>query len=160
MDVIEYSNNLFFLSTEFCDSEKFQAECMDDEVVVITHAKYGRHRVGKCVAKDYGNLGCVSDVIYAVDSLCSGLQRCEFEVDDDTFASYHPCPKDFKAHLLVAYQCVRGKCFKLICFPVEVTLIVYEFPCSSQAYPILSGSHDVNIRSPQSNDHQLARKSS
>ena len=74
----------------------------------MTSALYGRHGISRCVARDYGSLGCKSDVISAVDALCSGQQTCEFEVDDDNFVSYKPCPKDFKSHLRISYVCVKG----------------------------------------------------
>ena len=43
-------------STEYCSTEAFKAKCADGEVIVMTHALYGRMKVGKCVKVDLGKL--------------------------------------------------------------------------------------------------------
>ena len=41
---------------EYCIMETFTAECKYDGVIMITHAAYGRMRLGKCVTRDRGNI--------------------------------------------------------------------------------------------------------
>ena len=41
-------------NTEYCNDEAFKAECPEGEVVVMTHALYGRMKIGKCVKVDLG----------------------------------------------------------------------------------------------------------
>ena len=44
-------------SQEYCQWEKFHAECASDEVVIMERATYGRMQLGRCVDKDLGYLG-------------------------------------------------------------------------------------------------------
>ena len=67
-------------------------------------------QVGRCVAKNYGYVGCSADVFGHVASLCSGRSRCRFEVPDETLKRYQPCPKDFASYLEISYVCVPGMC--------------------------------------------------
>ncbi len=57
---------------EYCPHERFEAKCAQNEVVVMLSANYGRMRLGQCVKKDLGYVGCFSDVIEVADHLCSG----------------------------------------------------------------------------------------
>ena len=43
---------------EYCELETFQAECWEDEVVVMETAVYGRMRLGRCIEIGFGHLGC------------------------------------------------------------------------------------------------------
>lgn len=91
---------------EYCEWESFNATCNQDEVVIIGSAKYGRMRLGKCVTKDYGHIGCASDVTSYFDSRCSGRHSCEISV-----IKLHDkisCPTDFKSYLEASYECVKG----------------------------------------------------
>ena len=36
-------------AVEVCQTETFQASCVDDQVIIMTSAKYGRMRLGRCV---------------------------------------------------------------------------------------------------------------
>ena len=38
----------------YCHMETFHAQCHEDEVIMITHARYGRMNVGRCITRDYG----------------------------------------------------------------------------------------------------------
>ena len=44
---------MFFIlsvgAVEVCQTETFQASCPDDQVIIMTTAKYGRMRLGRCV---------------------------------------------------------------------------------------------------------------
>ena len=69
-------------------------------------AVYGRMRIGRCVRRDYGFLGCSSDVLSQVDRLCSGRQGCEFQVAE--LHGNQPCPGDLTPFLQASYECVPG----------------------------------------------------
>ena len=40
---------------EYCPFETFYGKCPNDEIILITHARYGRMRVGKCIVEGLGN---------------------------------------------------------------------------------------------------------
>ena len=37
------------MAVEICQTETFKAKCNEDEVIVMTSAKYGRMHLGRCV---------------------------------------------------------------------------------------------------------------
>ena len=39
---------------DYCSFETFQATCEYEEVILITHAVYGRMKIGKCVTGEFG----------------------------------------------------------------------------------------------------------
>lgn len=43
---------------DFCETETFNASCRQGEVIVMKSALYGRMRLGRCVRKDLGYIGC------------------------------------------------------------------------------------------------------
>ena len=92
----------------YCETETFNASCPADHVIVMTHARYGRMQLGRCVKMDYGHIGCADDVIEAADWRCSGRRRCQVRVPDAELAKNKPCPDDLKPYLEAAYICVRG----------------------------------------------------
>lgn len=100
---------------EFCQWETFEASCdgtpsdAEYRVIVMRSARYGLMKVGRCVAKNYGFVGCSTDVLGHLDSLCSGKRRCRVAVPDETLRAMQPCPKDFSPYLEAAYQCVSGE---------------------------------------------------
>ena len=94
--------------SSYCETETFNATCPTDHVVLMTHARYGRMQVSRCVKMDYGHIGCADDVIEAADWRCSGRRRCKVRVPDAEFAKNKPCPDDLKPYLEAAYVCVRG----------------------------------------------------
>ena len=94
--------------SSYCETETFNASCPTDHVILMTHARYGRMQLSRCVKMDYGHIGCASDVIEAADWRCSGRRRCKVRVPDAEFARNKPCPDDLKPYLEAAYVCVRG----------------------------------------------------
>ena len=69
--------------------------------------------VGRCVRRDYGFVGCGSDVLAITDQLCGGRRNCTVRVPNSWFddaAEEARCPEDFKNYLEVAYQCLDGQC--------------------------------------------------
>ena len=99
--------------TEHCEAETFHAKCEHDEAVLMVHAKYGRMKVGRCVLRNYGYVGCSSNVLPHMDHLCSGKEECVVRIPDASLDKANPCPGDFKTYLETAYECVKGKTIKL-----------------------------------------------
>ncbi len=94
---------------DYCQFESFDAACAQDEVILMKAARYGRMRVGRCVARDYGYISCAADVMDELDKRCSGKRQCHFNIPSlrDTF---QPCPKDLTVYLEASYSCVKSKC--------------------------------------------------
>lgn len=92
---------------DYCQFEDFDAHCDQDEVVLMKAARYGRMRVGRCVSRDYGFIGCVANVMGELDRKCSGQRRCHFAIAV-LREIYQPCPKDLTAYLEASYTCVKG----------------------------------------------------
>ena len=74
---------------------------------MMTSAHYGRMRLGDCLMRDY-YVGCSAEVINFMDAKCSGKQRCELDIPDNTLQKMQPCPKDLIAYLEATYTCVKG----------------------------------------------------
>ncbi|ELU04550.1 hypothetical protein CAPTEDRAFT_207346 [Capitella teleta] len=90
---------------EYCEWETFNPSCAEDEVVVITRAKYGRMVLGRCVKKDYGHIGCETDVTSELDRECSGRRACKKPII--SLHNKRSCPTDFKSYLEAGYECVK-----------------------------------------------------
>ena len=98
---------------EFCDWESFNETCRKNEVLIIHTARYGRMKLGRCVVKNYGHIGCGTDVTSEFDRLCSGRHHCLISV-----ISLHglmtSCPPDLKAYVEVSFECVKGEVTEVI----------------------------------------------
>ncbi len=92
---------------DYCQFESFDASCDTDEVILMKSARYGRMRVGRCVARDYGYISCAADVLEEMDRRCSGSRKCHFNIPT-LRETYQPCPKDLTAYLEASYSCVKG----------------------------------------------------
>jgi len=79
-----------------------------NEVIVITHAKYGRMREGRCMTSTYGVVGCSADVVHLLDVLCSGRRSCDVNVASLVDEQHQPCPLDFRSYLELSHKCVTG----------------------------------------------------
>ena len=93
---------------EYCLTESFHAECAPNEVILMERAQFGRMRLGRCVTRNYGSVGCATDVIGLLDRACSGLWACDVSVSDPVLVRTKPCPKDFASYLEASYKCVPG----------------------------------------------------
>ena len=102
-------SSLPFLGEEFCNSEIFDASCAADEVIVMTSARYGRMKLGRCVKRDFGYLGCGNDALAAFDEQCSGKTRCSVMINN---ALWHDaadaCPEVVTGHAEIEYSCEKG----------------------------------------------------
>jgi len=96
------------LGRVYCLTESFIAQCLPREIIIVESAVFGRMQIGRCVAKNYGHLGCSVDVLYYLDAACSGLNSCELSVSDPVLVRTRPCPPDFASYLDASYQCVPG----------------------------------------------------
>lgn len=76
---------------------------------MMTTARYGRMRVGRCVKKTYGKIGCSEDVMKYADEKCSGRTSCRIPVPDISVAGITPCPEDLTSYFEVTYTCIPGK---------------------------------------------------
>ena len=97
---------------EYCLTESFEASCRDNEVVIMGMARFGRMELGRCVQKNYGNIGCQADVRPLLDGKCSGRTHCRFTVEDPSVGllGTRPCPQDLSPFLQAAFRCERGQC--------------------------------------------------
>ena len=93
---------------EYCETEVFQPRCGNNEVIVMTRAHYGRMKVGGCVKKNLGYLGCTSDVLTLMDQRCSGRTSCQIRIPDTALDDSKPCLEELKTYLEAQYMCVRG----------------------------------------------------
>ena len=94
---------------EYCISETFHPQCQQGQVILMTIARYGRIKLGKCVTIGYGVLGCYSNVLQLLDNKCSGLQECEVDVSDQEMMSQVSCLKEMSPYLEAGYICQTGK---------------------------------------------------
>lgn len=107
---------MFAVIQDYCQGGTFEARCSQNEVILMTHAQYGRMREGNCVDAAYGNVGCYENILPLMDQKCSGLQACQVLVSDlindkIDFA----CPKDLTSYLEAAYACIEGEdCIDII----------------------------------------------
>lgn len=102
---------------DYCEAETFKASCPSSQVVVVRSALYGRMRIGRCVFRSYGHIGCSADVLTHMDVMCSGSTSCDIRIPDTTLDRANTCPKDLKTYLEVSYDCVTGKA------PVSIMLV-------------------------------------
>ncbi len=103
-------SSTIFLSEEVCDGEVFAARCPAGSVVDISSARYGRVKVGRCIAADLGYIGCGKDVLAEMDRWCSGKQECEVEIENNNpdLNEGNTCIRDIVSHLELQYGCVQG----------------------------------------------------
>lgn len=102
---------MFYLAglREYCETELFSAACAKDEVVILQVARYGRMRLGRCVRKDLGYIGCYQDVLTLADQRCSGRQQCQIRIPDPTFDTTRPCLEELKTYFEASYICQKGR---------------------------------------------------
>jgi len=93
--------------SEYCQFEAFNATCPKGQLVVVDEARYGRQRLGRCVTRDYGFIGCTANVIDVLDAACTGRTWCEVPVPS-LRRRVQPCPKDLTAYLYATYHCIKG----------------------------------------------------
>ena len=101
---------VFSGAAEYCENEMFRATCSPtDEVVIMKTAQYGRMKLSRCIDRDYGYVGCKSDVLAQAHRKCSGLRSCEVSVPNPEFSSQNSCPRDLKPYFEAEYTCLKGE---------------------------------------------------
>ena len=75
----------------------------------MSYAEFGRMKIGRCVTKNFGHVGCSTGVLPQVDAKCSGRHACTFSVSDPALVRTKPCPQDFSSYLEASYECLKGK---------------------------------------------------
>jgi len=91
---------------DYCLNESFNASCDPGHVILVTSARFGRMRPGRCISGDF-NVGCVKDVKRLLDSACALRISCDVSIR--SFVDLHPCQRDFVSYLEASYECIRGK---------------------------------------------------
>ena len=108
---------------EYCQLETFSARCRQGDVIVMTTARFGRMRVGRCIdaggsssaalqkalQSDSHLLGCYADVLGYTDRTCSGKTACDIFVPNRDLLSTRPCFAQLTMYFEAAYQCVSGE---------------------------------------------------
>ena len=94
---------------EYCNMEVFNATCRPDEVIVMDSARYGRMKLGRCVRRNLGYLGCGMDVLPYMDKACTGKRQCDFTVPTPALYATQPCPGDTTPYLEAGHTCTKGK---------------------------------------------------
>lgn len=92
--------------TDHCLNEAFNASCPEDRVVLVTEARFGRMRPGRCIGGAF-NVGCYKNIKSHLDALCTARSRCDVSVRD--LVDLHPCQRDFVSYLEAGYICVEGR---------------------------------------------------
>lgn len=99
-------------SREYCFDERFEAECGDNEVLMLDSAYYGRMYDGRCVSDVLSHIamGCSLNALPYIDSLCSGKRSCSFLIAtliEVIPKELLPCPKYVNSFLDANYTCVK-----------------------------------------------------
>ena len=95
---------------EYCNLETFNASCPRiNDVIIIHRARYGRMKLGRCVTRNLGYVGCEADVLQILDARCSGKRRCEISIPDAHLHATRACPDDTTSYLEVSYSCLQGE---------------------------------------------------
>ncbi len=93
---------------DYCAGENYKAECGENEVIVIEKASYGRMRIGKCVKRDFGYLGCQTDILHYMDGMCSGKRECALiKIPDQKLRDMRPC-SELESYIHAAHSCQKG----------------------------------------------------
>ena len=89
--------------------EEFRAECSPGDVIVMTEAKFGQMKLGRCLDVDFGHLGCHGDVLDVMDVECSGKRDCNVAVGSQEMVLKSSCAKSLMQYLEAGYRCVKSK---------------------------------------------------
>jgi len=95
------------VSGEYCERDVFDAKCpAPDETILITAARYGRMRRGRCVSTR--PLGCYVDVHRLLAGRCSARHHCQVSVASLVPDQSQPCHADYRSYLQASYTCING----------------------------------------------------
>ncbi|ELU10132.1 hypothetical protein CAPTEDRAFT_219487 [Capitella teleta] len=91
---------------EYCENEVFSPKCEEGEVVIMTSARYGRMKLGRCLETSYGSEGCQVTALSIMDRKCSGRPSCEVKISDLVSELDTPCKRDLRSYMDASYRCV------------------------------------------------------
>ena len=94
--------------------DSYQARCPQNSVIMMTSSVYGRINVGKCISSGQSNMGCQTDVLTKMDTICSGNRECVVERLVSKLVEFNPCPAGTTPFLKVSYSCAKGTCFSML----------------------------------------------
>ena len=96
-------------ASEYCPNEQFNPECHGNGVIVMTRALYGHMRETQCLNHNH-SVGCSSDALRTLDSLCSARRTCDVSVFNELHEhSRGDCPAYVTRYLEAEYTCVAGE---------------------------------------------------
>ena len=91
-----------------CPGDDLKLECPQGEVIVISAASFGRMKFTGCTLVD-DMIGCKNDVLYLLDSWCSGRQSCQQNVPNKELKLANKnCKPYVSMYLELEYSCVKG----------------------------------------------------
>ena len=80
----------------------------------MTSAVFGVIKIGRCVVRDLGHFGCQSEQQAYLDKKCSGRNKCELPVSDETMIAQTPCAEALIPYLEASFICQKGIVFIVI----------------------------------------------
>ena len=83
-------------------------------MIVMTEAKFGQMKLGRCLDVDFGHLGCHGDVLDVMDLECSGKKECSVEVGSLEMVAKSNCAKSLMQYLEAEYRCVESNIFPFL----------------------------------------------
>ena len=75
----------------------------------MEHALYGRMEMGRCINKFFDEVGCKTNVLIYLDSLCSGRRSCLINVAEIALQGFRPCSEELTSYLEASYRCEKGR---------------------------------------------------
>jgi len=128
---------------EYCTGEAFEPRCTGNDVIVMLSARYGRMKVGRCVAEEPGfepmlqdprYLRCFADVVDVVSSQCSGSSQCTLRVNDQNFNNVKPCYANLKMYLEATYMCISGTLILFANIKGQIRDSIHHINCQKYSY--------------------------
>ena len=60
------------------------------------------------ISRDWGYLGCYTDVMLLADRWCSGRRSCQIPIPNGAFKAVISCPSDLLNYFEASFSCVKG----------------------------------------------------
>ena len=120
------------ITTEYCGNEIFSPTCGHDEVIVMRHALYGRMKLGKCIKRDLGFIGCQTDILGILDTKCSNKHSCVVDpLNDLNFDEriHNPCSELYR-YFEADYNCQKSRSINIIVLRV-ILKVMNHIVCTS-----------------------------
>ncbi|OAF66763.1 hypothetical protein A3Q56_05515, partial [Intoshia linei] len=92
---------------EVCNGETAPIHCIENRIINIENALYGRMKIGNCVKMDFGFIGCKKTVTNEVSNFCSGKKVCHLLKVINELKKYQPC-SELQSYLIIQYTCLNA----------------------------------------------------